>query len=276
MQTCWRWLLTAVLISGVGTLYAAETAPPAEGIPNHPVLRDDVILALGVFYPRSTTGAALESATGGGGALINFEDALDLEKRSVTASAGIFWRFSDNWRMELEYFKVPRDASRTLASDLEWGDQTFTAGTMVDSTFDFSDLRVSASYAFFKRQDKELGIGLGLHIAGIKTSIQASGVGANASDVTAPLPTMNLYGIFALTDEWAITMRGDWLSLVYGDFSGEIRNIEVNALYQPFRNVGFGLGVRSMIIDLTISDPDWQGQARLSLQGPNAFMTVSF
>ena len=273
MRNLHKRFVSLLLMSMCSTLYAAESTGP---IPAHPMLADDLVFTLGIFYPRSTTSAALKPSGGGTGTVINFEDTLDLDKRSVAPSVGIFWRVSENGRVDFEYFNISRDATRTLAQDIEWGDQIFTVGTTVDSTFDFSDLRVSAAYSFFKRQDKELGVGLGVHVAGIKASIQASGVGAEATDVTAPLPVLNLYGMFALTDTWAINMRADWLSLTYGDYSGDVRNIEINALYQPYRNVGFGIGVRSLVIDVEIDDPDWRGQARLAFQGPTAFMTVSF
>jgi hypothetical protein len=82
--------------------------------------------------------------------------------------------------------------------------------------------------------------------------------------------------MFALTDEWAVNMRADWLSLSYGDYSGDVRNLEFNALYQPYENIGFGLGVRSLVIDVDIDNTDWRGQARLAFQGPTAFVTMSF
>jgi hypothetical protein len=186
------------------------------------------------------------------------------------------WRFSERWRVELEYFAIGRDATRTLATEVQWGDQTFPVGTTVDSTFDFSDMRVSAGYSFFKRRDKELGVGLGLHVSGFKASIAAAGSSAEAKDVTAPLPVLNLYGLFALTDEWAMRMRVDWLSLTYGDYSGDVRGIGLDVLYQPFRHVGFGLGVRSLLMDITIENPEWRGEARTSYTGPTLFMTASF
>lgn len=263
-------------VSGVSTLYAAETTPSTKVIPNHPMLSDDLVLTLGVFYPRITTSASLGPSSGGTGVAISFEDTLNLDARTVTPTAGIFWRATDNWRVDVDYFAIDRDASRTLVADVQWGDKTFTAGTTVNSTFNFSDLRISAAYSFFKRRDKELGIGVGLHVADINASIKASGTGTEAADVTAPLPVVNFYGMFALTKEWAINMRADWLSLTYGDYSGDVRNIQVNTLYQPFRNVGFGLGVRSLLIDVDIERPDWHGQARLSYQGPTAFITASF
>lgn len=76
-------------MSSISTLYAAETAGP---VPAHPMLSDDLVFMLGIFYPRSTTSAALTPSEGGTGTVNNFEDTLDLEKRSVAPNAGIFWR----------------------------------------------------------------------------------------------------------------------------------------------------------------------------------------
>lgn len=275
MKTTRYWFTAAVLTAlllGVAPAFAAEP----EAVPDHPLLRDSFVFALGGYYARASTVAALAPSGGGTGVAIDFEETLDLDKRNLTPLGGFMWRFSERWRVELEYYAVGRDATHTLAADVQWGDQTFSAGTAVDSTFDFSDLRVSAGYSFFKRRDKELGVGLGLHVSGIKASIAASGSSAEAKDVTAPLPVVNLYGMFALTDEWAVRMRADWLSLTYGDYSGDVRGMGLDVLYQPFRHVGFGLGLRSLMMDLTIEDPDWRGEARMSYTGPTLFLTASF
>jgi hypothetical protein len=90
------------------------------------------------------------------------------------------------------------------------------------------------------------------------------------------LPVLNLYGTFALTNEWAMRVRMDWLSLSYDQYSGDIRSTLVDVIYQPFRNVGFGLGMRNLIVDLDVDATNWQGKARTSFSGPNAFITVSF
>jgi len=264
------WLTGIALCLLVSPLYAAET------IPNHPLLQDEFFFRLGGYYPRSITAAALVPSTGGTGVMVDFEDTLDLEKRNLVPIADFMWRATDHWRVGVDYFAVDRNATRTLTSDVVWGDQTFNAGDVVDSTFDFSDLRVSAAYAFFRRPDKELGVGLGLHVADIKAHIQSSGVGTEAAAVTAPLPVINLYGLFALTDKWALSVNADWLSLAYGDYSGDVRNIAIDVLYQPYRNVGFGLGVRNLVIDIEIDLTDWDGAARMNFQGPTAYVTYSF
>lgn len=267
---------TVLLPLLVASLMAATARAQTEAIPNHPALSDKFSFELGGFYSRSSTQASLGPPAGGTGVVIDFENTLGLEERNLSAVGSFLWRISDRWRLEVDYFSLNRNATRTLETDVTWGNQTFTAGSTVDSKYDFSDIRVSGGYSFFKRRDKELGVGAGLHVAGIKTSLQASGTGAEATDVTAPLPVLNFYGAFALTNEWAVRFRLDWLSLNYDIYSGDLRSTSVDVLYRPFRNIGFGFGVRSFVLDVEIDDPDWRGRARTSFTGPAAFVTVSF
>jgi len=254
----------------------AEAASTAEVIPNHPALNDRFSFDLGGFYFQTSTQASLAGSSGGGGVFIDFENALGLEERNWGGIGGFLWRMTERWRLEVEYFQLDRSASRTLSKQIEWGNQVYPVGATVNSSYDFSDARVGVGYSFFKRRDKELGVGVGLHVATFKASIQSSGVGAEAADVLAPLPVLSFYGAFALTDQWAVRMRGDWLSLSYDAYSGDVRNMAIDVLYQPFRHVGFGLGMRSLAIDLTVDKADWVGRARTVFTGPTAYMTVSF
>jgi len=273
---CWLTVLTVLGGLHVGIAVAADATPPSEPIPNHPALRDPFTFVLGAYSPKSTTTALLTPSGGGSGVGVNFEDTLGLDDRNLVGFGGFRWRFTERWRMEAEYFALSRDATRTLAADVTWGDQTFSKGVTVDSTFDFSDLRLGAGYSFFKTRDKELGLGFGAHVAKLKASVDAAGGGAEGADVLAPLPVVNLYGLFALTDEWAVSTRVDWLSLSYGAYTGDIRSTALDVLYQPFRHVGFGFGARSLNIDVSIDNTNWHGSVKTVFQGPIAFMTASF
>lgn len=253
----------------------AQTAS-MEAAPRHPALNDRFTLELGGFYFQTSTQASLSGSSGGAGVIIDFENALGLEERNWGGIGGFLWRMTERWRLEVEYFEVNRSASRTLAVDVSWGDQTFSKGTTVNSSYDFSDARIGVGYSFFKRPDKELGVGVGLHVASIKSMIGSTGSNAEAADVLAPLPVLSLYGAFALTKEWAVRMRTDWLSVNYGPYSGDLRNTAIDLLYQPFRNVGFGLGSRTLVFDVEVDKTSWQGRARSAFTGPTAFLTVSF
>jgi len=262
----------AAVMAGGARAQVATT----EAVPNHPALNDRFAFDFGVYYSTASTSASLGPSSGGTGVVVDFESTLGFEDQNLSGIGGFLWRITERWRLEVDYFSLNRNATRTLASDVTWGDQTFTAGSTVSSKYDFYDVRVSGGYSFFKRRDKELGIGFGLHVAGIKTAIESTGVGSESTDVTAPLPVLNLYGTFALTNAWAVRFRMDWLSLNYDIYSGDLRNTAIDVLYQPFRNVGFGLGIRNFILDVEIDDTTWHGKARTSFTGPTAFMSVSF
>jgi hypothetical protein len=264
----------AIVASLVGATARAQTA--LETIPSHPALSDRFSFELGGFYSRSSTQASLGPPGGGSGVAVDFENTLGLKERNLSGIAGFTWRMSERWRLEVDYFSLNRDASRTLETQVEWGDKVFPAGTAVDSRYDFSDIRASVGYSFFKRRDKEVGVGFGVHVAGIKSSVEAAGVAGKAADVLAPLPVLNLYGTFALTNEWAVRFRLDWFSLNYDAYSGYLRSTAVDVLYRPFRDVGFGLGLRSFVLDVEIDDSDWRGRSRTTFTGPAAFITVSF
>jgi hypothetical protein len=253
----------------------ADSAP-AETIPNHPALTDRFVFDVGGFYSRSSTQAGLSGPAGGVGVIVDFESALGLEDQNLTPIGGFHWRMTDRWRLEVEYFQVNRKATHTLATDVEWGGVTFPIGSTTDTRYNFSDTRASVGYSFYKRRDKELGLGLGLHVANAKATVESEGLGTEAGSTTAPLPVLSFYGAFALTDTWAVRVRGDWLSLTYDVYSGSVRSSALDVVYQPFRHVGFGLGMRTLIVDLQVDDPKWRGQMRTTYSGPAAFVTASF
>ena len=277
-----RLRLKAAMLTTLSVIAFLAVAPvraqssTSEAIPSNPALSDRFRFEFGGFYSRASTSASLGPSSGGTGVVVDFESTLGFEDQNLSGIGGFLWRITERWRLEVDYFSLNRNATRTLASDVTWGDQTFTAGSTVSSKYDFYDVRVSGGYSFFKRRDKELGIGFGLHVAGIKTAIESTGVGSESTDVTAPLPVLNLYGTFALTNAWAVRFRMDWLSLNYDIYSGDLRNTAIDVLYQPFRNVGFGLGIRNFILDVEIDDTTWHGKVRTSFTGPTAFMSVSF
>jgi hypothetical protein len=253
-----------------------EAAPPAGSTPQHRLLNDSFRFSLGGFRAESTTEARLSTASGGTGVDVNFEDMLGLDKIRLIGEASLYWRFTERWRVDLGYWNLNRHGTRTLEQDVNWGGNTYPIGTTVDSKYKISDLRAAVGYSFFRRPDKELGFGFGLHRAGIETSLDAAGIGATNQNVTAPLPFLMLYGNFALTDTWALSLRSDWLSLSYDKYSGGIRATAVDFVYQPFAHWAFGFGVHSLTVKLDVNNPSSQLQTRLVFQGPAAFASFSY
>jgi hypothetical protein len=275
-------LIVPVLISLVySSIVAAAESPPVTSatsdypVPNHPALRDRFAFDFGGYFARTSTAARLDANTGVG-VVVDFEDALGLDDQKFVFQGAFRWRFAKHWRLDVDQFRLNRRGTKVLQDSIDWGDQTFPVGAEVNTHFRISDLRTAVGYSFFRRPDKELGIGLGLHTTAILASLDSSGGQAEAADVTAPLPVINFYSMVALTDRWAMSMKVDWLSLSYGDYSGDVRLIALDVLYQPFRHIGFGFGFHNQLYDLEVESTDWRGTVRMQFQGPSAFMTVSF
>jgi hypothetical protein len=259
-----------------GTSQAAAKDVAIEPPPHHALLQDPLRINLGAFYASVTNLAALGGPGGGAGVAVDFGDALDLPSYNIVAEASVRWRFAQRWRLDLDYFNINRHGSRTLSQEITWNGTTLPIGAEVEAETKFSDLRTAVGYSFFKRADKEVGLGLGLHVAQSKSSITTTGTGASSANVTAPLPVLVFYSNFALTNTWAMSMRLDWLSLAYGDYSGQIRGVALDFLYQPYKHVGFGFGWHSLLLNLDVAKTDWSGTMKSTFQGPAAFVSLSY
>lgn len=277
----WLWplLFVAPLAANAADDVNKEAPPPSASTPQHRLLNDSFRFSLGGFRAESTTEARLSPAGGGAGADVNFEDMLGLNEKKLVGEASLYWRFTERWRLDLGYWSLNRNGTRTMSTDVEWGGNTYPIGTTVDSNFKISDLRAAVGYSFFRRPDKELGVGFGLHRTGLEASLNAASIGATSAtsqSVTAPLPFITVYGNFALTDSWAVALRSDWLSLSYDKYAGGIRATAIDFVYQPFAHWAFGFGVHSLTLHLDVNNPSSQLQARLVFQGPAAFMSFSY
>jgi hypothetical protein len=269
-------LLTNAAYSADGIQKEGAVPQPAtEVIPRHTLLNDRLRVSLGGFYANTNTSVRLDANTGLG-AEINFEDALGISDRKLVGEANLYWRFGERWRVSADYFSINRSGTRTLSKDVSWGSLTFPVGTDVNSQSRITDLRTTIGYSVFRRPDKEVGFGIGLHWTGLKFSLDASGVGAESKSVTAPLPVVIMYSNIALTDTWAMSTRLDWLSLNYDQYSGNIRAVGFDFIYQPYTHVAFGVGWHALLLGLTVEHPDSRMQARLGLQGPAANVSYTF
>lgn len=270
-----RYLPCTLLGLALCTAMSAASAQQAE-IPLNPALRDRFWFGIGAFYPKTTTEAQLNSSTLGAGTNVTLEDSLGMDERKAVPNAMARIRFGERWRFEAEWFQLNRDGQRVINRDIQFGDQVFPVNSTVSSSFDFYDLRLSAGYSFFKRQDKELGVGLGLHVAQYDIRLAGAALGAQQEDVLAPLPVISLYGQFALTDTWAVGARLDRFALSYDKFEGSLSSMALDLTYQLLRNVGVGIGYRSLFIRMEAEDDARTLKFKQTFEGPTFFLTANF
>jgi hypothetical protein len=247
-----------------------------DAIPDNPVLRDRFFIAIGGYLPTASTDVRLDSATLGAGANVNFEDTLGLDERKLTPEFLARWRFTERWRMEMEYFRLDRSGTRTLNGAIQVGDKVYSVNEELQSEFNIAVTRISVGYSFFKTRDKELGVGIGAHVANIETRLNGSIVGTEGADATAPLPVLSLYSQFALTDKWSAGARFDRFAVEVDQYRGDISSLGLDLQYQAFRHVGIGIGFRTLDIELEAEEDDFRGKIESRFSGPIFYLNASF
>jgi hypothetical protein len=139
----------------------------ADDIPwgSDPAQNDEFFIGLGAFYAaKVNTTAQLNSQTLGVGTVVDFQNTLGLPETAWGPNAEFRWRMSEHWRLEVDYFWIGATGTKSIDQDIQWGDVVYPVNAQVNSKYGFSDLRTSVGYSFYKTSDKELGIGLGLHV----------------------------------------------------------------------------------------------------------------
>jgi hypothetical protein len=146
----------------------------------------------------------------------------------------------------------------------------------VNSELIITVTRVSFGYSFFKTRDKEFGVGIGAHVTDVSASINGSIVGTENAEATAPLPVLSLFSQVALTDRWSVGMRFDYFAVQVDQYDGEIASIGLDLQYQPFRHVGFGIGIRTLDVQLEADEDDFRGKVESRFNGPIFYINASF
>jgi hypothetical protein len=210
-------------------------------------------LQIGGFFASSSTDLRLDSKTLGVGTVVNLEDTLGLDTGKTTYRIDAFYRPGSSRRHQLEfhYYNLRRTGDKVLDNTIQVGDLVFPAGTGLNSEFKLQFVNVDYSYAFFQDNRVRLAVAGGVHTTGVKLKMTSTG-GALAEDTsfTAPLPVLGLRGDVVLAERWRLKGSADAFYLAYSGSSGSLTDVSLALEYLAFRNVGFGLGLNNVRIQL--------------------------
>lgn len=272
--------LSRLLLRAALALAGAAAVAPAlaqqSGWTTHPALQDRWTLNLGVYAPNVNTTFRLNGTGGLIGTEVNAEEDLGLRERNYMPAFLASVRLGERWKLEFEYLSLERENSQSLSRTISWGDNTYTIGTTVNSSFNTDIYRLSVGYSFVKDGQKEFGAVLGLHATDLLARINAAAVGTEEGDVLAPLPTIGIYGAYAPTPRWLISGRVDIFSLAYEEFDGSLTNVTLGVDYRLWRNLGLGLAWRYIDYDLSVTEPSFTGAVNYSFSGPLLYLVSSF
>jgi hypothetical protein len=217
---------------------------------------------------------------------VDAEDALGIDASTLVFRFDGAWRFTKNLhhRVDLNWFALRREGSKTLLEDFEIGDTVFEANTVIKSNLDIDIIRASYSYSFFQDDRMDLAATGGFYIMPISFQISAQGIfeGEEKADITAPLPTLGLRLDFAVTPKWILRNHFDMFYLAVADYKGYITNFGTAIEWRPFKHVGFGFGFDSFDLgveaenDDNIAGVDFVGNVKFGYFGALLYLRAFF
>ena len=237
------------------------------------------------FYPTISSTVRIDAtATSRPGTSISLEDELDLSDRKGTPYINLGMRLGEAWRIEFEYYKLDRTATKTISRQIDFGDSTFPIGANLTSTFDSTIYRLTGGWSFVKTPQAEAGLSFGLHTTDFRTQLSGQGTGIltgagfqrEARDQLVPLPTVGLYGTYMATPQLGLRGRVDFLSLNYQDYDGRLMNWMAAVDWRFSKNFGVGAGYRYVDYKLDATKNDFTGQVRYTFKGPTIFVNMGF
>jgi hypothetical protein len=182
-------------------------------------------------------------------------------------------------------FSSSRSASRTLDQNIEWGGDTFQSTATIEGKIKFSIYELAYEYAFMRRENYELAASVGLHYLDYEATLAGNATAAGtvetvasskAGSVGAPLPVFGLRGTWMLSQTFSIDVSGQYFSLSYGDYDGNIQDYRALLNWQPKSWLGFGVGYDRFAVDLDVDSTNFKGRMDWSYKGPMIFYSVSF
>jgi hypothetical protein len=215
-------------------------------------------LYLGVFVTDRATDTRLDSDSGFG-TNIDFEEDLGFDRSMSVARLGGSFYLQPRQSIDFGVFDLSRDASRTIDETIEFGDQTYSINTLIESTFDLTITKIDYTFAPLSRPGGYLGFNAGFYIASTEVSMAATGPNVNATreseDLTAPLPVFGLRGEFEATDRITVGGAAQFFKIEIDDTSGSLRDIYIGADYSLGENYAVGLAYNEVSMAIS-SDED--------------------
>lgn len=217
------------------------------------------------------------------GTKLSLEGDLGLRAHKGTPYALLGARLGDRWRLEFEYYALRRSGSRTIGRDVQWDDRTFPISTRLDASFESTIYRLTAGWSFLRSPQGEAGVAIGLHTTDFKLSLAGqAAIGATAAltadrrDQFVPLPTVGVYGTYALTPEWMLRGRVDFLPLRSDRYEGSLTNLMAAVDWRFAKNLSVGVGYRLVNYQVELSRSRFNGELNYRFHGPTVYLSAAF
>ena len=281
------WLPVAAVLLAAQAAPALADRDPYSGAPLRPAKKHpatspitDHFYIIGAWYgPTLRTNFRVDSTARPGmiGTPLNAENDFGLPRRVPQGTVEFMFRLRERNKVRVDYFEANRSASRVLSREIVFGNETFAAGQLAQSTLNWQQFDITYTYSFIRNNRFEVGTGVALYF------IQLDAIGqvlaqSQYQEVSAatPFPALPVDFTWSIAPRWSATAHGAYLKTNAGGFHGWYANYEENVQYRWNPNFAVGLGYSSTRTSLTRRGGSYPGVFDFSVNGPQAFIRFSF
>ena len=259
--------------------YSGAPLPPATHEPASPIT-DHFYIRAAFYTPKYNTNFRVDPTNappGTTGTPVNAENDLGLAHRERQGVVDFMFRLRDRNKVRVGYFESKRSGNQVLANDIVFGNQTFPAGELAQTSFDLEQFNITYTYSFIRNSRFEVGSGLALYFLQIDVIGQVQALSLR-QEVTAatPFPALPLDLTWRLSSRWAATAQAAYLKVNTHDLSGWYLDTHADIQYRWANNFAVGAGYSSIRTDLTHRNGSFPGLVNLSISGPQLFARFSF
>lgn len=202
------------------------------------------------------------------GTTIDMADQLKMETSVEVFRAEAMWEFGRSQRLDFAWFNMEERGHVALNEAIDFGDTDFAQGVTVDSYLRTNIFRLSYTYFVIQKPRAQLGLSLGMHLMKVNTGIGIANTSqAENTDVMAPLPVLGINFNYALTSRLLLRAHGEYLSISYDNYEGELTDIYGAVEWRLNHNWSLGTGIEYFDINVVTSNDrvrlavehDWVG-----------------
>ena len=259
--------------------YSGAPLPPARHEAASPIT-DHFYIRAAYFAPKFNTNFRVDPSSAPPGTMgtpVNAENDLGLDHRQHQGRVDFMFRMRDRNKVRVDYYESNRSGSQTLANDVIFGNQTFPAGQVAQTTFNLQQFDITYTYSFIRNNRFEVGTGLAAYF------LQLDLIGAVPAqnlrqEVTAatPFPALPLDFTWCISSRWAATAHAAFLKINHHDLSGRYWDNHADIQYRWVPNFVVGAGYSSIRTDLTHEGGSFPGVVNMTISGPELFVRFSF
>jgi hypothetical protein len=259
--------------------YSGAPLPPATHEPASPIT-DHFYIRAALYTPKYNTNFRVDPTNappGTTGTPVNAENDLGLQHRDHQGVVDFMFRLRDRNKVRVSYYETNRSGSQVLANDVVFGNQTFPAGQLAQTSFQLQQFDITYTYSFIRNSRFEVGSGLALYFLQIDVIGQVAAQNLR-QEVTAatPFPALPLDLTWVLSRRWAATAQAAYLKVNTHDLGGWYLDTHADIQYRWVPNFVVGAGYASIRTDLTHRNGSFPGVVNMTISGPQVFVRFSF